>query len=75
MSFEGLPSELQLMVMSYFDPPTLYAMAQVNTAWNAYAVDQLWAHPPEKGRRHGSQIETSSPCKQSPKTIPAGKRT
>ncbi|KAH0165800.1 hypothetical protein KCU67_g4570, partial [Aureobasidium melanogenum] len=49
MSFEQLPTELQLMVMSYLKhPPTLYAMARVNTAWNAYAVDQLWADPPQK---------------------------
>ncbi|KEQ64504.1 uncharacterized protein M437DRAFT_64156 [Aureobasidium melanogenum CBS 110374] len=52
MIFERLPSELQLMVMSYLDPPTLYAMAQVNTVWNAYAVDQLWAQPPEKALTH-----------------------
>ncbi|KAH0174311.1 hypothetical protein KCU67_g835, partial [Aureobasidium melanogenum] len=52
MGFERLPSELQLMVMSYLDPPTLYAMARVNTAWNAYAVDQLWAHPPGRALKH-----------------------
>jgi hypothetical protein len=40
------------MVMSYLDPPTLYAMARVNTAWNADAVDQLWAHPPERALKH-----------------------
>ncbi|KAG9511906.1 hypothetical protein KCV07_g9841, partial [Aureobasidium melanogenum] len=49
MSFEQLPTELQLMVMSYIKHPlTLYAMARVNTTWNAYAVDQLWARPPER---------------------------
>ncbi|KAG9908188.1 kinase-like protein, partial [Aureobasidium melanogenum] len=38
-----------LMVMSYLNhPPTLYAMAQVNTTWAAYAVDRLWAHPPQR---------------------------
>ncbi|KAG9757186.1 hypothetical protein KCU73_g4541, partial [Aureobasidium melanogenum] len=41
-----LPSELQLMVMSYLeDTQTLYCMARVSTVWSKYAIDQLWKHP------------------------------
>jgi hypothetical protein len=44
-----LPSELQLMVMSYLeDSQTLYCMARVNTVWSRCAIDQLWKYPPQR---------------------------